>query len=211
MRARRRSLRPRSTADALDALLRAAELHDVRAAERMVGLVERGTALSPAQLSRWLEHIVDDGSEDASFQLALFKVIATLRNLLKAEQLLRQLDTDGHPKAALQLVLLLHTIKDSPNGDRAVIKLFTEAAARGDADAVNNCAIFHALGVAKNVARAFALFWTLGFDLLPLPMSALSGPRPARRRRSFRRNKAFLNKNTLLIGHFPFSIPKDLV
>ena len=146
----------------------------------MVDLVERRTALSPAQLARWLEHIVDDGSEEASFQLALFKVDATMRNPLMVDRLLRQLHGDCHPKAALQLGLLLHTLQDGPDGDRAVIKLFTHASARGDTDAIKNCAVFHALGVgvAKNVALAFALFRTLGFYVLPtahvLPVRTVS-------------------------------------
>ena len=120
-----------STADALDALLLWVELHDVHAEERIVSLVERGTALSPNQLARCLEHLADEGDAEAAFQLALFNIYVTPRNPLNVDRLLRQLHTDGHPKAALQLGLLIHTLQDGPDGDHTTLEFFPGAAAWG--------------------------------------------------------------------------------
>ena len=184
----------------------AVELHDVRAEERMVGLIERWTVLSPAQLARCLEHLADEGDAEASFQLTLFNIYSTERNLLKAERLLRQLDTDGHSNAAMQFWLLLHTLQDGPDGDRAALEFFTESSASCDADAIIYCGVLHALGVgvAKNVALAFALFLTLLFGVLPadhvLPVWTASSL-PAR---SFGRKKAVLFLIHVLIRPFPF-------
>ena len=103
----------------------------------MVGLVKRGTALSPALLSSWPEHLTDEGDAEAAFQLALFNVCTTPRNLLKAEWLLCHLHTFGHPKTALKLGLLLHTIQDGPDGEHR-FEFFPEASASCGSDGVNN-------------------------------------------------------------------------
>ena len=166
----------------------------------------------PAQLARWLEHVDDEGDAEAAFKLTLFNVCATPRNILNAERLLRQLHTDGNQKTALQLRLLQHALQDGPDGDHATLEFFPEAAARGDADAITYCCVLHELcvGIAKNIARALALFRTLGFYILPSAHILISGPRPARRHRSFGRKKAVLFLIYHLIRPFPFSISTRL-
>ena len=92
------------------------KLHKVRVDERIVSLIEFGTVLSPAQLSRWLEHLADEGDAEAPFQLARFNIYATPWNLLKAERNMRQLHAFGNQNAAQQLGLPLHTFQGGPDG-----------------------------------------------------------------------------------------------